>query len=475
MPSILLVDDEPDILEFLEQYLQDMGMDVSTTTSAQDALQQLRKKSFDMVISDIRMPEMSGVELLKETKKLTPDIIFILITAHASLETAIDAQQHGAYGYLTKPFKSKEEVRQLVLKALEKRTYKAEQAPKRHTDAQQSQVLFQALHKNQIVGRSQKMLEVCHAIGTVAATDSTVLINGESGTGKELVARAIHEASPRQAGPFVSINCGAFPETLLESELFGYLKGAFTGANANKKGLFETAGGGSIFLDEIGETTLPMQVKLLRVLQERKFRPLGGTAEVAVDVRVIAATNRDLKGAIHQGQFRDDLYYRIAVITIELPALRERAEDIELLALHFLRQYAERARKNISSISPEALRCLQSYSWPGNIRELENSIERAVALETTEVIEFDRLPEVVRNPHAFVPRERAETPDGPFDLEAYLRTVEKDLICKALEHTDGNQTLAAEYLKLTKPSLRHRIQTLGIDPIKFKRNNTASS
>ncbi len=432
MPSILLVDDEPDILEFLEQYLQDMGMDVSTTTSAQDALQQLRKKSFDMVISDIRMPEMSGVELLK--------------TAHASLETAIDAQQHGAYGYLTKPFKSKEEVRQLVLKALEKRTYKAEQAPKRHTDAQQSQVLFQALHKNQIVGRSQKMLEVCHAIGTVAATDSTVLINGESGTGKELVARAIHEASPRQAGPFVSINCGAFPETLLESELFG----------------------------EIGETTLPMQVKLLRVLQERKFRPLGGTAEVAVDVRVIAATNRDLKGAIHQGQFRDDLYYRIAVITIELPALRERAEDIELLALHFLRQYAERARKNISSISPEALRCLQSYSWPGNIRELENSIERAVALETTEVIEFDRLPEVVRNPHAFVPRERAETPDGPFDLEAYLRTVEKDLICKALEHTDGNQTLAAEYLKLTKPSLRHRIQTLGIDPIRFKRSTAAS-
>src|SRR5438094_245454 len=262
MPSILLVDDEPDILEFLEQYLQDMGMDVSTTTSAQDALQQLRKKSFDMVISDIRMPEMSGVELLKETKKLTPDIIFILITAHASLETAIDAQQHGAYGYLTKPFKSKEEVRQLVLKALEKRTYKAEQAPKRHTDAQQSQVLFQALHKNQIVGRSQRMLEVCHAIGTVAATDSTVLINGES-----------------------------------------------------------------------------------------------GNAEVAGDVRVTAATHRDLKAAIHQGQFRDDLYYRIAVITIELPALRERAEDIELLALHFLRQYAERTRKNISSISPEALRC----------------------------------------------------------------------------------------------------------------------
>src|SRR5438046_123480 len=301
-----------------------MGMDVATTTSALGALQQLREKPFDMVISDIRLAEMSGVELVKAIKTLTLDIIFILVTAHASLETAIDAQQHGAYGYLTKPFKSKEEVRQLVLKALEKRTYKAEQAPKRHTDAQQSQVLFQALHKNQIVGRSQRMLEVCHAIGTVAATDSTVLINGESGTGKELVARAIHEASPRQAGPFVSINCGAFPETLLESELFGYLKGAFTGATQNKRGLFELADGGTIFLDEISEMSVAMQVKLLRALQERKVRPLGSDNDAAIAVRVIAATNKDLSQMVTENGFREDLYYRITVIPINVPPLRER-------------------------------------------------------------------------------------------------------------------------------------------------------
>src|SRR5437867_8442807 len=296
MPSILLVDDEPDILEFLEQYLQDKGMDVLRTTSAREALGQLEKREFDLVISDIRMPEMSGVDLLKHGKKLAPETVFILITAHASADTAIDAQQHGAFGYLIKPFKNKDEVGGLVSRALERRNGRPEASlPKKESDARQSQILFQALHRNQIVGKSQKMLEICRTIGTVATTESTVLITGESGTGKELVARAIHEASPRRAGPFVSINCGAFPETLLESELFGYLKGAFTGANANKKGLFETAGGGSIFLDEIGDMTPPMQVKLLRVLQERRLRPSGGTAEVAVDVRVIAATKRDLK------------------------------------------------------------------------------------------------------------------------------------------------------------------------------------
>ncbi len=469
MPSILLVDDEPDILEFLEQYLEDKGMDVSRTTSAREALDQLKKREFDLVMSDIRMPEMSGVELLKEGKKLAPDTIFILITAHASTEAAIDAQQHGAYGYLTKPFRNKDEVGDVVSRALEKRNYRPEAAgPKKETDARQSQILFQALHRNQIVGNSRKMLEVCRTIGTVATTDSTVLITGESGTGKELVARAIHEASSRKEGPFVSINCGAFPETLLESELFGYLKGAFTGAAGNKKGLFEVAAGGSVFLDEIGEMTPAMQVKLLRVLQERRLRPLGGTMEVPVNVRVIAATNRDPKAAIREGQFRDDLYYRIAVIVIKLPSLRERPEDIDLLALHFLRQYSERAGKNIYGISADARRCLETYSWPGNIRELENTIERAVALETTEAIQVERLPETVRS--AQTPAAVAkEAPDGPFDLEVYLANVERSLICRALKKTDGNQTLAAEYLKITKPSLRHKIQILGIDPASFKR------
>ena len=475
MPSILLVDDEPDILEFLEQYLQDKGMDVLRTTSAREALGQLEKREFDLVISDIRMPEMSGVDLLKHGKKLAPETVFILITAHASADTAIDAQQHGAFGYLIKPFKNKDEVGGLVSRALERRNGRPEASlPKKESDARQSQILFQALHRNQIVGKSQKMLEICRTIGTVATTESTVLITGESGTGKELVARAIHEASPRRAGPFVSINCGAFPETLLESELFGYLKGAFTGAAGNKKGLLEAAAGGSVFLDEIGETTPAMQVKLLRVLQERKLRPLGGTTEVPVDVRVIAATNRDLKNAIQEGRFRDDLYYRIAVIIIKLPSLRERPEDIDLLALHFLRQFSGKSGKNIYVISAEALSCLYAYPWPGNIRELENTIERAVALETTEVIQLERLPEALRSPLPSPPVEVEAAPDSPYDLEAYLASVEKNLICKALEKTEGNQTAAAEYLKLTKPSLRHKLQTLGIDAAKFKRTSSAS-
>ena len=264
-------------------------------------------------------------------------------------------------------------------------------------EALQGQKLFQALQRSHVVGRSPKMVEVYKTIGTVAMGDSTILITGESGTGKELVARAIHEASHRKDKPFVSINCGAFPETLLESELFGYLKGAFTGAATNKKGLFEAADGGSIFLDEIADMTPAMQVKLLRVLQERRLRPLGGTTEVPVDVRVIAATNQDLQSCIQQGSFREDLFYRIAVINIHLPALRERAEDIRLLADFFLRQYSDRAGKKIDGISSEALHCLESYSWPGNVRQLENTIERAVALETTQEIQLERLPEMIRN------------------------------------------------------------------------------
>jgi two-component system response regulator PilR (NtrC family) len=318
------------------------------------------------------------------------------------------------------------------------------------------------------VGKSQKMLEVYRTIGTVAVGESTVLIMGESGTGKELVARAIHEASPRKDHPFVSINCGAFPETLLESELFGYMKGAFTGANGNKKGLLETAGGGSVFLDEIGDMTPAMQVKLLRVLQERKLRPLGGIHEVPVDVRVIAATHRDLQAAISLGQFREDLFYRVAVITINLPPLRERAEDIDLLAFHFLNLYAEKSGKKVFSVSREALSCLQTYRWPGNVRELENTIERAIALETTEAVQVERLPDAVRKLPPPAVRNLVPLPEEAYDLEAYLQQLERDLICQALARSDGNQTLAALHLKLTKPSLRHRIQTLGIDPANYR-------
>jgi two-component system, NtrC family, response regulator PilR len=463
MPTILVVDDEPNIIEVLEIVLQDEGMEVLKSSSGREALILLREKAVDVVISDIRMPDFSGVELLREAKQLSPDTIFIMITAFASTETAIEALQHGAYDYITKPFRM-EELRAIVYRALEKRRSQKPQPSAASSDmeAMQGQKLFQALHGSNVVGKSPKMIEVYRTIGTVAMGDSTVLITGESGTGKELVARAIHEASRRREKPFVSINCSAFPETLLESELFGYMKGAFTGANANKKGLFEAAGSGSIFLDEIGDMTAAMQVKLLRVLQERRLRPLGGTNEIPVDVRVIAATNQDLQCRIQQGSFREDLYYRIAVINIHLPALRERIEDIGLLAFFFLRQYAERAGKRISGISAEALHCLESYSWPGNVRQLENTIERAVALETASEIQLERLPDIVRNRSTQIESDLFTLPDGPFDLERFLSQIESSLIYQALRQTDGNQTLAAQKLNLTKGSLRHRLQALQI-------------
>jgi two-component system, NtrC family, response regulator PilR len=463
MPTILIVDDEPNIIEILEIVLQDEGMKVIKSASVREALAVLRDQEIDLVISDIRMPDLSGVELLRQARQIAPETVFIMITAFASTETAIEALQHGAYDYITKPFRM-EELRAIIHGALEKRNNQKPQFPASSTDleAQQGQKLFHALHRSHVVGKSPKMVEVYRTIGTVAIGDSTILITGESGTGKELVARAIHEASLRREKPFVSINCSAFPETLLESELFGYMKGAFTGANGNKKGLFEAADGGSIFLDEIGDMTLAMQVKLLRAIQERRVRPLGGNGEIAVDVRVIAATNQDLQAKIQQGLFREDLYYRVAVINIHIPALRERTEDIGLLAFYFLRHYADKTGKRIEGISPEVLHCLESYSWPGNVRQLENTIERAVALETSGNIQLDRLPDTIRNQSVNSNPDLFTLPDGPFDLEAFLSQVQSSLIVQALRQAEGNQTSAAQRLMLTKGSLRHKIQTLQI-------------
>ena len=463
MAAILVVDDEPNITEILDIVLRDEGMEVFKAGSGREALEILQKHEIDVVISDIRMPDFSGVELLREAKLIAPEAVFIMITAFASTETAIEALQHGAYNYINKPFKM-DELRSIVHRALEKKQSRKPQPATSPDDleARQGQKLFQALQGSNVVGRSPKMVEVYRTIGTVAMGDSTILITGESGTGKELVARAIHETSSRKEKPFISINCGAFPETLLESELFGYMKGAFTGANGNKKGLFEAANGGSILLDEIGDMTTAMQVKLLRVLQERRLRPLGGANEVPVDVRVIAATNQDLLTQIQQGLFREDLYYRIAVINIHLPALRERPEDITLLSLSFLRQYADRSGKAIQGISPQALRCLESYNWPGNVRQLENTIERAVALETTSEIQIERLPDVVRNRSDVTERELFTLPDGPFDLECFLAQVESSLIAQALHQSEGNQTATAQRLMLTKGSLRHKLHSLQI-------------
>jgi two-component system, NtrC family, response regulator PilR len=463
MPTILIVDDEPNIIEVLEIVLQDEGMTVLKSASVREALSVLKEHEVDLVISDIRMPDLSGVELLRQAKQVAPDTVFIMITAFATTETAIEALQHGAYDYITKPFRM-EELRTVIRSALEKRNNQKTQPSSafNNLESQQGQKLFQALHRSHVVGKSPKMVEVYRTIGTVAIGDSTILITGESGAGKELVARAIHEASLRKEKPFVSINCSAFPETLLESELFGYMKGAFTGAGANKKGLFEAAEGGSIFLDEIGDMTPAMQVKLLRVIQERRLRPLGGNSEVQVDVRVIAATNQDLQSKIQAGLFREDLYYRVAVINIHVPALRERSEDIGLLAYYFLRHYAEKNGKRIDGIAPEALLCLESYCWPGNVRQLENTIERAVALETSQNIQLERLPDAILNQTAGDASESFTLPDGPFDLEAFLSQIESSLIIQALRQADGNQTSAAQRLKLTKGSLRHKIQALQI-------------
>ncbi|MBN2241160.1 MAG: sigma-54-dependent Fis family transcriptional regulator [Acidobacteria bacterium] len=463
MPKILVVDDEPNITEILEIALREDGMDVMKSGSGRDALDMLREKDVDVVISDIKMPDISGVELLSIAKEFSPGTVFIMITAYASTESAIEALQHGAFDYITKPF-GMDALRAVVARALEQNAKRKPKPsiPAEETEARQGQRLFQALHRIHLVGKSPKMIEVYRTIGTVAAGDSTILITGESGTGKELVARAVHEASHRKGKPFVSINCSAFPETLLESELFGYMKGAFTGATANKKGLFEAAGGGSIFLDEIGDMTGAMQVKLLRVLQERCFRPLGGSEEIPADVRVIAATNQDLQSRIREGCFREDLFYRIAVINIHLPALRERGGDIALLAYYFLRHYSEKAGKYISGISPEALRILEGCAWPGNVRQLENTIERAVALETTQTIQPERLPDSVLGRSGTPEREIFSLPDGPFDLENFLSRVESSLIGQALRQSDGNQTATAQRLKLTKGSLRHKIQSLQI-------------
>ncbi len=472
MNSVLIVDDERNIIEILDIVLQEEGLEVLKASSARDALAILGRREIDVVISDIRMPELSGVDLLREARNLSPETTFIMMTAFASTDTAIEALQHGACDYLTKPFKM-EEMLNVVRHSLERKRLKGEvKALRNKMDTQQGRKLFQALSRNGLVGRSPRMVEVYRTIGTVAEGESTVLITGESGTGKELVARTIHDASPRKDRPFVSINCGAFPETLLESELFGYMKGAFTGAAGNKKGLFEAAQGGSIFLDEIGDMTPAMQVKLLRVLQERRLRPLGGTAEVDVDVRVIAATNRNLQQAIREGQFREDLYYRIAVIQIEVPPLRERAEDIELLAFHFLGRYAQQTGRRVIGISREALGCLQSYGWPGNVRELENTVERAVALETSESVQPERLPDVVRQvrPQA----SPVPLPEGPIDLQEFLAETERNLISRALERSRGNQTEAARELGLTRPSLRHRIQVLGIDASAYRSNGSDS-
>jgi two-component system, NtrC family, response regulator PilR len=450
-PRVLVVDDERSMRELLSIVLRRDGYDVLIAEDGAAGLELLKRERVDILITDIRMPQMNGVDLLREAKRIAPDIVSIVMTAFATTETAVEALRLGAADYVTKSKDTAAELRVRVGRELERRRL------------QQENVLLKRALKtsnqfSNIIGNSSAMVALFQLIETIAATNSTVLITGESGTGKELIARAIHVNSPRRERPFVAVNCGALSETLLDSELFGHMRGAFTGADSNKKGLIEVAEKGTIFLDEIGEMSPVVQVKLLRVLQERKFRRLGGTEEIDADIRILAATNRDLAKMVAEGSFREDLFYRINVIPMRVPPLRERQGDIPLLAEHFVGRFAEQMRKPISGISGAAMSLLTQYAWPGNIRELENAIERAVALERTPAILPDSLPEhfsqrAAEVPAAAVPAEAF--PDAGFDLERHVQEIEREYIAEALRRAGGVKVKAAELLGMSFRSFRY--------------------
>ena len=446
MSNILIVDDEQSYRQLLSLVFNGEGHTMRTATNGREALQMLQDEPADLVISDVKMPDMDGIEMLRAVRETLPDLGVILMTAFASVETAREAFKLGADDFIQKPF-DVEELKLIVRKTLEKQELIVENRAFKRAQRERGSV------KN-IVGNSEKMHAIFQMIETVAEVQSTVLITGESGTGKELVARAIHDLSARAEKPFISINCGAFTETLLESELFGYIKGSFTGANSNRKGLFEAAHKGTIFLDEIGEMSPAMQVKLLRVLQERRVRPVGAHEEILIDARVIAATNRDLKQMSLESTFREDLFYRISVIPIHLPPLRDRKEDITELATHFIGKFCDQSGRTLG-ISPKAMQLLENYMWGGNVRELEHTIERAVALERTDEIQPERLPDHITNYNPERIKAEFELPDDGLNLTAHLENLEKTYVVEALRMTAGNQTKAADLLQMQVRSLRH--------------------
>jgi two-component system, NtrC family, response regulator PilR len=444
---VLVVDDEASMRDMLRIVLRRDGYDVSVARNGGEAMELLQREPVDLLLSDIRMPDIGGVDVLRAAKELNKDIVAIMMTAFASTDTAVEALRLGANDYFTKPF-SMDELRLKVRQHLDSRRLR-----------QENVLLKRALGASHefcnIIGRSDAMLAVFRMVETIGRTNSTVLVTGESGTGKELVARAIHFHSLRREHPFVALNCGAVPETLLESELFGHMRGAFTGADNNKKGLIEVAERGTIFLDEIGEMNATMQVKLLRVLQERRFRRLGGTEEIQADIRVVAATNQDLPKMVAEGKFREDLFYRINVIPMQLPALRERREDIPLLAEHFLAKYAQAMGKPVRSITAEAMALLQTHSWPGNVRELENLMERGIALEAHEALLPETIAAYVGTRPAAGASPNSPLPTEGFDLEQHVKDIERDYIAQALKRAGGVQVKAAEMLGMSFRSFRY--------------------
>jgi two-component system response regulator PilR (NtrC family) len=453
-PSILVVDDERSMRDFLRIALQRTGNEVTVAESAAAAHQAVGKQEFDVVITDLKMQGGTGLDVLDAVKKRQPHTQVIVVTAFATPETAIAAMKLGAYDYLTKPFKV-DEINVVVERALEKRKLLNDNLELRER-------LQDRFHLERIVGKSLTMQRTFELVRKVAPAKTSVLISGESGTGKELVARALHQLSGRGEAPFIAVNCGAIPESLLESELFGHVKGAFTGAIADRPGLFAAAHGGTLFLDEIGELGAQMQVKLLRVLQERKVKRVGGTQEEEFDVRVVAASNRDLEAEVERGAFRSDLYYRLNVIQLHLPPLRQRREDVPLLVEHFLRKHAASLGRSFRGIEPDAMAALCDYDYPGNVRELENLIERAATLESSDRITRASLP-------ALAPKKPRETiapdelPEG-FDLERAVGEYERALIDKALLKTQGVRKEAAKLLGISFRSLRYRLAKLGVAP-----------
>ncbi|MBI5185209.1 MAG: sigma-54-dependent Fis family transcriptional regulator [Nitrospinae bacterium] len=459
MENILVVDDEKSMRDFLRIMLEKEGYDVSTAENGEEALHLIRNESFDLVLTDIKMPKSGGMDLLGAIKEFSPQTPVVLITAYGTTESAVEAMKRGAYDYITKPF-NVDEIKLVIQKGLERKRL-AEENIFLKGELREKYVF------SNIIGRSPEMLRVFDLIRKVADARTSVLITGKSGTGKELVAKAIHYNSRRRNGPFVSISCGAMPETLLESELFGYQKGAFTGADANKAGLLEMADGGTFFLDEIGDAPLSVQVKLLRVLQEMEFKRVGGTKDIHVDVRILAATNRDLLECVKNGTFREDLYYRLNVIIINLAPLSERKEDIPHLVEHFIKKYCLSEGKEIKGISKKAMAALEGYHWPGNVRELENVIERMVVLEAGQVIIEESLPENIRDARLgsgsgqAIIEEADLRGENKIDLEKLLKSTEKNLILKAMDSAGGSIKKAGELLGLSFRSMRYKLHKHG--------------
>jgi two-component system response regulator PilR (NtrC family) len=452
---ILIVDDEASMREFLAICLRRGGHAVDQAAGGKQGLGMLGGAQYDLVITDLKMPGTTGLDVLDAVKKQAPSTEVIVITAYATPETAIAAMKRGAYDYLTKPFKL-EEIEVVVQRAMEKRTLVRENTLLRAE-------LQGQFRLDRLVGKSDAMTRVFQLVRKVAATKTNVLITGESGTGKELVARALHHAGMRPEGPYVAVNCGAIPEALLESELFGHVKGAFTGADRENPGLFVSAHGGTLFLDEIGELPMALQVKLLRALQERTIRPVGGATEREIDTRVVAASNRDLEGEVARGVFRQDLYYRLNVIQVQMPPLRARRDDVPLLAQVFLERCAAEVGKPVPQLDPDALRALCEYDYPGNVRELENLMERAVTLATDSVITRDLLPELAPRRRPTQAGDMEFPPEG-LDLERVLGDVEREFLMRALGRASGVRKEAARLLGISFRSIRYRLAKHGIDP-----------